>query len=101
MILINHFRFHYQILIYPIIILSIVKIPACSRDVNRRAILCCNRNILYFLHTEEELADIQIKLYIQFIVAVNVNSFDHRIYYHLFCFNGSTIIKAWRRFQRQ
>jgi len=25
-----------QILIYPIIILSIVKIPACSRDVNRR-----------------------------------------------------------------
>ncbi len=25
-----------QILIYPIIILSIVKIPACSCDVNRR-----------------------------------------------------------------
>jgi len=40
-------------------------------------ILCRNRNILAFLHTEEELADIHISFYIQFMVTVNVNSFDH------------------------
>ena len=30
-----------------------------------------------FLHTEEELTDIHIKLDVQVIVAVNVNAFDH------------------------
>ncbi len=40
-------------------------------------ILCRNRNILAFLHPEEELADIHISFYIQFMVTVNVNSFDH------------------------
>ena len=64
-------------------------------------ILCRNRNTLAFFHTKEELADIHIQLAIQFVIAVNVDSFDHRIDDHLFRFNGCTIIKAWRRFQRQ
>ena len=57
-------------------------------------ILCRNRNILCFLHTEEELADIHIQLDVQVIVAVNVDAFNHRIDDHLFSFNGSTVIQA-------
>ena len=43
-------------------------------------ILCCNRIALCFLHTEEEPADIHIQLYIQFMVTININVFDHRIF---------------------
>ena len=52
-------------------------------------LLCCDRIALFFLHAEEEPADIHIQLHVQFIISVNINAFDDRIDDHLFCLDDA------------